>query len=165
MQTDLGFFSTYKCLRLLEYWFYTTNTLWSTGRNFCDPSSWTFGCNGRDCWLFRKPCVTGVTLLVIIAYQTTLMSWSPFSGYCVSTSLNLNSFSFQQMPIREACHVAIQRIHPSKHRLWKHAQARQQARGQNLTPVLQIVSASFGVCFVFFQYFFRKKYDFSSPLG
>ncbi|POO03880.1 Mevalonate/galactokinase [Trema orientale] len=45
-----------------------------------------------------------------------------------------------QMPIREACHVAIQRIHPSKHRLWKHAQARQQTRGQSLTPVLQIVS-------------------------
>ncbi|KAF4358986.1 hypothetical protein F8388_015033 [Cannabis sativa] len=44
-----------------------------------------------------------------------------------------------QMPIREACHVAIQRVHPSKHRLWKHAQARQQAEG-HLTPVLQIVS-------------------------
>ncbi|XP_062098515.1 L-arabinokinase-like isoform X2 [Humulus lupulus] len=45
-----------------------------------------------------------------------------------------------QMPIREACHVAIQRVHPSKHRLWKHAQARQQAEGHCLTPVLQIVS-------------------------
>ncbi|EXC32767.1 hypothetical protein L484_019881 [Morus notabilis] len=45
-----------------------------------------------------------------------------------------------QMPIREACHVAIQRNHPSKHRLWKHAQARQQAKGQGSTPVLQIVS-------------------------
>ncbi|XP_070038546.1 L-arabinokinase-like isoform X2 [Nicotiana tomentosiformis] len=45
-----------------------------------------------------------------------------------------------QMPIREACHVAVQKIHPSKQRLWKHALARQQARGQGPTPVLQIVS-------------------------
>ncbi|KAJ8758717.1 hypothetical protein K2173_000438 [Erythroxylum novogranatense] len=45
-----------------------------------------------------------------------------------------------QMPIREACHVAVQRNHPSKHRLWKHAQARQNAKGQAPTPVLQIVS-------------------------
>lgn len=45
-----------------------------------------------------------------------------------------------QMPIREACHVAIQRNHPTKNRLWKHAQARQQAKGQGSTPVLQIVS-------------------------
>ncbi|XP_028802273.1 L-arabinokinase [Neltuma alba] len=45
-----------------------------------------------------------------------------------------------QMPIREACHVALQRIHPSKHRLWKHAQARQNARGDKPTAVLQIVS-------------------------
>lgn len=40
-----------------------------------------------------------------------------------------------QMPIREACHVAVQMIHPSKQRLWKHAQARR--RGSS--PVLQIV--------------------------
>ncbi|PIN15926.1 Galactokinase [Handroanthus impetiginosus] len=45
-----------------------------------------------------------------------------------------------QMPIREACHVAVQKIHPSKQRLWKHAQARQNAKGQGPTPVLQIVS-------------------------
>ncbi|GAB4854102.1 D-arabinose 1-dehydrogenase (NAD(P)(+)) [Ancistrocladus abbreviatus] len=45
-----------------------------------------------------------------------------------------------QMPIREACHVAVQKIHPSKQRLWKHALARQQDKGQGLTPVLQIVS-------------------------
>ncbi|XP_062163501.1 L-arabinokinase-like isoform X1 [Alnus glutinosa] len=45
-----------------------------------------------------------------------------------------------QMPIREACHVAVQRNHPSKHRLWKHALARQQAKGQGSTPVLEIVS-------------------------
>ncbi|KAG8656742.1 L-arabinokinase isoform X3 [Manihot esculenta] len=45
-----------------------------------------------------------------------------------------------QMPIREACHVAVQRIHPSKNRLWKHAEARQNAKGQGATPVLQIVS-------------------------
>ncbi|KAL3361520.1 hypothetical protein AABB24_014411 [Solanum stoloniferum] len=45
-----------------------------------------------------------------------------------------------QMPIREACHVAVQKIHPSKQRLWKHALARQQDKGQGPTPVLQIVS-------------------------
>ncbi|KAG6591644.1 L-arabinokinase, partial [Cucurbita argyrosperma subsp. sororia] len=45
-----------------------------------------------------------------------------------------------QMPIREACHVAVQRNHPSKHRLWKHAQARQNSSVQGQTPVLQIVS-------------------------
>ncbi|KAE8056543.1 hypothetical protein FH972_013311 [Carpinus fangiana] len=45
-----------------------------------------------------------------------------------------------QMPIREACHVAVQRNHPSKHRLWKHTLARQQAKGQGSTPVLEIVS-------------------------
>ncbi|PSR93573.1 L-arabinokinase [Actinidia chinensis var. chinensis] len=45
-----------------------------------------------------------------------------------------------QMPIREACHVAVQINHPSKHRLWKHAQARQNVKGKGSTPVLQIVS-------------------------
>lgn len=45
-----------------------------------------------------------------------------------------------QMPIREACHVAVQRTHPSNHKLWKHAQARQQGKGQGSIPVLQIVS-------------------------
>eukprot|EP00252_Welwitschia_mirabilis_P018224 TRINITY_DN4050_c0_g1_i1.p1 TRINITY_DN4050_c0_g1~~TRINITY_DN4050_c0_g1_i1.p1 ORF type:complete len:994 (+),score=238.94 TRINITY_DN4050_c0_g1_i1:493-3474(+) len=45
-----------------------------------------------------------------------------------------------QMPIREACHVAVQRSHPSKQRLWKHALARQHAKGQGFQPVLQIVS-------------------------
>jgi L-arabinokinase len=45
-----------------------------------------------------------------------------------------------QMPIREACHVAVQRNHPSKHRLWKHALARQDTEGQGPTPVLAIVS-------------------------
>ncbi|XAR57680.1 L-arabinokinase [Bertholletia excelsa] len=45
-----------------------------------------------------------------------------------------------QMPIKEACHVAVQLNHPTKHRLWKHAQARQSAKGQGSTPVLQIVS-------------------------
>lgn len=43
------------------------------------------------------------------------------------------------MPIREACHVALQRVHPSKHRLWKHAEARQNDKGRNPTAVLQIV--------------------------
>ncbi|KAG1332002.1 L-arabinokinase [Cocos nucifera] len=45
-----------------------------------------------------------------------------------------------QMPIREACHVAVQKNHPSRQKLWKHAQARQQAKGQGPIPVLQIVS-------------------------
>ncbi|TYK14863.1 L-arabinokinase [Cucumis melo var. makuwa] len=45
-----------------------------------------------------------------------------------------------QLPIREACHVALQRNHPTKHRLWKHAQARQNAKGEGSKPVLQIVS-------------------------
>ncbi|KAF5726319.1 L-arabinokinase-like [Tripterygium wilfordii] len=45
-----------------------------------------------------------------------------------------------QMPIREACHVALQRNHPCKHRLWKHALARQNSKGLGPTPVLQIVS-------------------------
>ncbi|KAL0344948.1 UNVERIFIED_CONTAM: L-arabinokinase [Sesamum radiatum] len=45
-----------------------------------------------------------------------------------------------QMPIREACHVAIQRCRPEKQKLWKHAQARQQNKGDGATPVLQIVS-------------------------
>ncbi|KAK6131981.1 hypothetical protein DH2020_034273 [Rehmannia glutinosa] len=45
-----------------------------------------------------------------------------------------------QMPTREACHVAVQKIHPTKQKLWKHAQARQNAKGQGPTPVLQIVS-------------------------
>ncbi|XP_052209525.1 L-arabinokinase-like isoform X2 [Diospyros lotus] len=45
-----------------------------------------------------------------------------------------------QMPIREACHVAVQRNNPSKQRLWKHAQARENAKRQGPTPVLQIVS-------------------------
>ncbi|CAL5049709.1 unnamed protein product [Urochloa decumbens] len=30
-----------------------------------------------------------------------------------------------QMPLREACHVAVQRNHPNKQKLWKHTQARQ----------------------------------------
>ncbi|KAK1316562.1 L-arabinokinase [Acorus calamus] len=38
-----------------------------------------------------------------------------------------------QMPIREACHVAVQRNPPSKHKLWKHALARQNA--DEPTPV------------------------------
>ncbi|XP_057806534.1 L-arabinokinase-like isoform X2 [Salvia miltiorrhiza] len=45
-----------------------------------------------------------------------------------------------QMPIREACHVAIQRSHPDKQKFWKHVEARQQNRGQGSTPVLQVVS-------------------------
>ncbi|KAK9138193.1 hypothetical protein Sjap_008787 [Stephania japonica] len=43
-----------------------------------------------------------------------------------------------QLPIREACHVAVQRTNPSRQKLWKHAQAWQTAEGQQPTPVLQI---------------------------
>ncbi|PKA51422.1 L-arabinokinase [Apostasia shenzhenica] len=45
-----------------------------------------------------------------------------------------------QMPIREACHVAVQKNHPTKQKFWKHAQARQQEKGEGPFPVLQIVS-------------------------
>ncbi|KZV49017.1 L-arabinokinase-like [Dorcoceras hygrometricum] len=45
-----------------------------------------------------------------------------------------------QMPIREACHVAIQRNQPGKQKLWKHAQARKHDKGQVSSSVLQIVS-------------------------
>ncbi|XP_078169582.1 L-arabinokinase-like isoform X2 [Carex rostrata] len=45
-----------------------------------------------------------------------------------------------QMPIKEACHVAVQRNHPSKHKLWKHTQARHLEKGHDHIPVLQIVS-------------------------
>ncbi|XP_021891445.1 L-arabinokinase-like [Carica papaya] len=41
------------------------------------------------------------------------------------------------MPTKEACHVAVQRNHPSKQKLWKHAQARQHAKE---TPIVEIVS-------------------------
>ncbi|CAN6192994.1 unnamed protein product [Urochloa humidicola] len=44
-----------------------------------------------------------------------------------------------QMPLREACHVAVQRNHPSKQKLWKHTQAR-QLENADLAPVIQIVS-------------------------
>ncbi|RZR91709.1 hypothetical protein BHM03_00019882 [Ensete ventricosum] len=44
------------------------------------------------------------------------------------------------MPIREACHVAVQKNHPNKQKLWKHAQARQRAKGQGPIAVLQIGS-------------------------
>jgi L-arabinokinase len=45
-----------------------------------------------------------------------------------------------QLPIKEACHVAVQRSPPGKQRLWKHTMARQLATGQGLTPVVCIVS-------------------------
>ncbi|EMS56249.1 L-arabinokinase [Triticum urartu] len=44
-----------------------------------------------------------------------------------------------QMPLREACHVAVQRNHPSKQKLWKHVQAR-QLENTGVVPVVQIVS-------------------------
>lgn len=56
------------------------------------------------------------------------------------------------MPIKEACHVAIQTNHPSKHKLWKHTQARQNAKGQGSTPVLQIVGSSHTMHFCSFLF-------------
>ncbi|KAF8772151.1 hypothetical protein HU200_006149 [Digitaria exilis] len=44
-----------------------------------------------------------------------------------------------QMPLREACHVAVQRNHPSKQKIWKHTQAR-RLENAGLAPVIQIVS-------------------------
>ncbi|KAL5223591.1 hypothetical protein ABZP36_010230 [Zizania latifolia] len=44
-----------------------------------------------------------------------------------------------QLPLREACHVAVQRNHPSKQKLWKHVQAR-QLENAGVVPVVQIVS-------------------------
>ncbi|XP_077214407.1 L-arabinokinase-like isoform X2 [Tasmannia lanceolata] len=45
-----------------------------------------------------------------------------------------------QMPIKEACHVAVQRNPPSKQKLWRHTVARRDAKGQGPIPVVQIVS-------------------------
>ncbi|CAD6338439.1 unnamed protein product [Miscanthus lutarioriparius] len=44
-----------------------------------------------------------------------------------------------QMPLREACHVAVQRNHPSKQKLWEHTKAR-RLENAGLVPVVQIVS-------------------------
>ncbi|KAF3642306.1 L-arabinokinase [Capsicum annuum] len=52
------------------------------------------------------------------------------------SSLGNSRVQKYKMPTRESCHVAIQRNHPSKHKLWKHAQARQPKEGP--TAVLQI---------------------------
>lgn len=52
-----------------------------------------------------------------------------------------------QMPTREACHVALQKIQPAKQRLWKHTQARHNAKGQGQIPVLQIVYEFFNLKF------------------
>jgi hypothetical protein len=54
--------------------------------------------------------------------------------------LSFFPFLFLQMPIREACHVAVQKNHPSKQKLWKHAQARHHADHEKLAPILEIVS-------------------------
>ncbi|XP_052200216.1 L-arabinokinase-like [Diospyros lotus] len=45
-----------------------------------------------------------------------------------------------QMPIREGCHVAVQRNHPSKQKLWKHTGARQHTKGKGPAAVIEIVS-------------------------
>lgn len=48
-----------------------------------------------------------------------------------------------QMPIGEACHVAVQLSQPGKQPLWKHAKAR---KGSGLEPVIQIVSLGAELC-------------------
>ncbi|KAG0616552.1 hypothetical protein M758_5G124600 [Ceratodon purpureus] len=45
-----------------------------------------------------------------------------------------------QMPIKEACHVAVQRSPPTLQRLWKHTRARLSAHGGAAKPVVCIVS-------------------------
>ncbi|CAN1799210.1 ARA1 [Linum perenne] len=45
-----------------------------------------------------------------------------------------------QMPIKEACHVAVQKNHPSKQKLWKHAQARHDSDRDKPTAIIEIVS-------------------------
>lgn len=44
--------------------------------------------------------------------------------------------------------MAVQRNHPSKHKLWKHALARQHAKGLGAIPVVQIVR--FASIFVYY---------------
>jgi L-arabinokinase len=44
-----------------------------------------------------------------------------------------------QLPLREACHVAVQRNHPSNQKLWENTQARRLENG-GMEPVVQIVS-------------------------
>nr|TKW22824.1 hypothetical protein SEVIR_4G253100v2 [Setaria viridis] len=46
-----------------------------------------------------------------------------------------------EMPLREACRVAVQRNHPRKQKLWKHTQAR-QLENSGLEPVIQIVCST-----------------------
>lgn len=48
-----------------------------------------------------------------------------------------------QMPIGEACHVAVQLSQPGKQHLWKHAKAR---KGSDSGPVVQIVSLGAELC-------------------
>ena len=44
------------------------------------------------------------------------------------------------MPIKEACHVAVQRSSPFKQQMWKHVRERQLENGGVVKPVLRIVS-------------------------
>jgi L-arabinokinase len=44
------------------------------------------------------------------------------------------------MPIKEACHVAVQRSSPGKQRMWKHIRARHLAKGSGARPMVSIVS-------------------------
>lgn len=82
-------------------------------------------------------CVFPLSFLKLLLYLIVNdMFFRPFWHFC-------SPFAPLQMPIREACHVAVQRNHPSKHKLWKHAQARQDSGVQG--PVLQIV------CIIFWE--------------
>lgn len=68
------------------------------------------------------------------------------------------------MPIREACHVALQKISPSKQRLWKHALARHNDKGQGPMPVLQIVCLSILLLFSIFNVVFEVMLMYFSNL-
>nr|CAB3471359.1 unnamed protein product [Digitaria exilis] len=61
------------------------------------------------------------------------------ADYSGSLVLQVCSLAGEKMPLREACHVAVQRNHPSKQKIWKHTQAR-RLENAGLAPVIQIVS-------------------------
>lgn len=97
-------------------------------------------------WSSRNQLIGKITNEMI--YWTALLAClasllygcSSVLAFLFSAYFNLYVWKFlEQMPIREACHVAVQKSNPNKQKLWKHAQARQRAKGQGPIPVLQIV--------------------------
>ncbi|GJV32959.1 hypothetical protein Tco_1393359 [Tanacetum coccineum] len=69
---------------------------------------------------------------VVTAPMTTLnaIAVEEYKKYILVSLIHL-----RQMPIKEAFYFVVQRIQPCKQMLWKHAQARQHAKGQGPTPV------------------------------